>query len=250
VAVPDATADGGWRMLRGDEVGVLLGAHLIDRGVPDDAVFANSIVSSRWLAALCAAAGIRHEETLTGFKWISRVPGLRYGYEEALGYCVDPARVRDKDGVSAALLMAELAATLKASGRSLLDRLDELARRHELYQTDQLSVRVDDLAQIGAAMARVRATPPTTIGGSPVVQLDDLEHPTTGLPPTDGLRFLMADRSRVVVRPSGTEPKLKCYLEVIVPVGPEPEGPALARAVAATALGRLRADVSAAIGLA
>ena len=249
VAVPDPSAPAGWRMLRGDEVGVLLGAHLIDRGVPSDAVFANSIVSSRWLAAISAAAGIRHEETLTGFKWIARVPGLRYGYEEALGYCVDPAHVRDKDGVSAALLMAELAATLKASGRSLLDRLDDLARQHELYQTDQLSVRVDDLTQIDAAMARLRTTPPTALGGSPVEQLDDLEHPTSGLPPTDGLRFLMADRSRVVVRPSGTEPKLKCYLEVIVPVGPEPDGPARGRHSAAAALDRLRVDVGAAIGL-
>ena len=178
------------------------------------------------------------------------MPGLRYGYEEALGYCVDPAHVRDKDGVSAALLMAELAATLKASGRSLLDRLDDLAREHGLYQSDQLSVRVDDLAQIGAAMARLRAAPPAALGGSAVDRLDDLEHPTSGLPPTDGLRFLMADRSRVVVRPSGTEPKLKCYLEVIVPVGAGPDGPAEARRTAAADLAALRADVSAAIGLA
>jgi phosphomannomutase len=257
VAVPDASAEGGWRMLRGDEVGVLLGAHLIDRGVPRDAVFANSIVSSRWLAAVCAAAGIAHEETLTGFKWISRVPGLRYGYEEALGYCVDPDQVRDKDGVSAALLMAELAATLKAQGRSLLDRLDDLAREHRLYQSDQLSVRVDDLAEITAAMARLREHPPTELGGSPVEQLDDLERPTSGLPPTDGLRFLMADESRVIVRPSGTEPKLKCYLEVIVAVPPELAGADAAgtggvgeaRRTAAGALERLRADVSAAIGL-
>jgi phosphomannomutase len=250
VAVPDAAVDGGWRMLRGDEVGVLLGAHLIDRGVPDDAVFANSIVSSRWLAAICAAADIAHEETLTGFKWISRVPGLRYGYEEALGYCVDPAHVRDKDGVSAALLMAELAATLKADGRSLLDRLDDLARTYGLYQTDQLSVRVEDLTEIATAMRRLRASTPAALGGSAVVQLDDLEHPTGELPPTDGLRFVMADGSRVVARPSGTEPKLKCYLEVVVPVPAIGDGPTAARLTAAEALGRLRADVGAAIGLA
>jgi phosphomannomutase len=249
VAVPDAGASGGWRMLRGDEVGVLLGAHLIDRGVPADAVFANSIVSSRWLAAICADAGIRHEETLTGFKWISRVPGLRYGYEEALGYCVDPERVRDKDGVSAALLMAELAASLKAEGRTLLDRLDDLARAHGLFQTDQLSVRVEDLSEIGAAMQRLRADPPSSLGGSPVRTLDDLERPTSDLPPTDGLRFVMEDDSRVVARPSGTEPKLKCYLEVIVPVGDGPDGAATARRTAAEALGRLRSDVGAALGL-
>ena len=130
-------------MLRGDEVGALLGSHVLSRGaaggvLPDsaDCVFANSIVSSRQLAAMCRAAGVRHEETLTGFKWIGRVPGLRYGYEEALGYCVDPDRVRDKDGVSAALLVAELVATLKAEGRSLVDRLDDLAREHGVYATD------------------------------------------------------------------------------------------------------------------
>ncbi|MFL6101014.1 MAG: phospho-sugar mutase [Actinomycetales bacterium] len=249
VAVPDAGAAGGWRMLRGDEVGVLLGSHLIDRGVPGDAVFVNSIVSSRWLAGICAAAGVAHEETLTGFKWISRVPGLRYGYEEALGYCVDPGHVRDKDGVSAALLMAELAATLKAEGRSLLDRLDDLAREHGLYQTDQLSVRVEDLSQIGTAMRELREAPPTSLGGSDVVQLDDLEHPTGELPPTDGLRFVMADGSRVVARPSGTEPKLKCYLEVIVPVAATGDGAATARRTAADALARLRADVAAAVGI-
>jgi phosphomannomutase len=151
--------------------------------------------------------------------------------------------------VSAALLMAELAAGLKAEGRSLLDRLDDLARSHGLYQSDQLSVRVDDLAQIGAAMSRLRESPPTTLGGSAVARLDDLEQPTSGLPPTDGLRFLLADDSRVIVRPSGTEPKLKCYLEVIVAVPEQPDGPAQARRTAADALSRLRADVAAAIGL-
>ncbi|HEV7146869.1 MAG TPA: phospho-sugar mutase, partial [Pedococcus sp.] len=143
VAVPDG---GDWHMLRGDEVGALLGSHVLDRGVDPDAVFACSIVSSRLLAAMAHAAGIRHEETLTGFKWISRVEGLRYGYEEALGYCVDPDRVRDKDGVSACLLMAELAATLKAQGRTLTDRLDELAVRHGVHATDSFSVRVADLS--------------------------------------------------------------------------------------------------------
>src|SRR6478752_2441489 len=152
VAVP---GPGGWRMLRGDEVGALLGAHILERGVDDGAVFANSIVSSRLLAAMAKAAGVRHEETLTGFKWISRVEGLRYGYEEALGYCVDPASVRDKDGVSACLLMAEMAATLKAEGRGLTDLLDDLAREHGLHATDQLSVRVDDLSLIRSEERRV-----------------------------------------------------------------------------------------------
>ena len=178
VAVP---GPGGWRMLRGDEVGALLGSHVLSRGaaggvLPDsaDCVFANSIVSSRLLAAMCRAAGVRHEETLTGFKWIGRVPGLRYGYEEALGYCVDPERVRDKDGVSAALLVAELVATLRTQGRSLVDRLDDLALEHGVHATDSFSVRVDDLSLIGRIMARLRADPLTAVAGVDVARADDL----------------------------------------------------------------------------
>ena len=161
VAVP---GPGGWRMLRGDEVGALLGAHILARGVDDDAVFANSIVSSRLLAAMAKAAGVRHEETLTGFKWISRVEGLRYGYEEALGYCVDPPHVRDKDGVSAALVVAEMTATLKAEGRSLTDLLDDLAVEHGVHATDSFAVRVADLSLIGTVMARLRDNPPERRG--------------------------------------------------------------------------------------
>ena len=182
VAVPDPAADGGWRMLRGDEVGVLLGAFLISRGVPDDAVMACSIVSSRQLAAVCAAHGVEHRETLTGFKWISRVPGLRYGYEEALGYCVDPDAVRDKDGVSAALLMAELAARLKADGRTLLDELDDIARETGVYATDQHAVRVADLSLITDAMARLRATPPPS-SQARVERTDDLSTGSTACRP-------------------------------------------------------------------
>jgi len=248
VAVPDPKAAGGWRMLSGDEVGVLLGAHLVDRGVPQDAVMACSIVSSRQLAAVCAAAGVRHVETLTGFKWIARVPGLRYGYEEALGYCVDPDSVRDKDGVSAALLVAELAAELKADGRTLLDRLDDLARAHGVYATDQYAVRVADLSLIAGAMARLRANPPVQLGGAPVERVDDLSRGSDELPPTDGLRYLLAGRGRVVVRPSGTEPKLKCYLEVVEPV--QDDEVAAARKAAAQGLSNLRADVVTAVGLA
>jgi phosphomannomutase len=247
VAVPDPAAEGGWRMLRGDEVGVLLGAHLVDRGLPQDAVLACSIVSSRQLAAVSAAAGLRHVETLTGFKWIARVPGLRYGYEEALGYCVDPESVRDKDGVSAALLVAELAAGLKATGRTLLDRLDDLARVHGVHATDQYAVRVADLSLIRDAMGRLRDRPPVQLGGSPVERLDDLSLGAADLPPTEGLRYLLADGSRVVVRPSGTEPKLKCYLEVVEPVT---DDLAASRDVAARRLAALRDDVVAAVGLA
>ena len=216
VAIP---GPGGWRMLRGDEVGVLLGWHLVaHHRLPENAVVANSIVSSRMLAAVCQTAGVRHTETLTGFKWIARVPGLAYGYEEALGYCVDPQRVLDKDGVSAALAIAELAALEKAAGRSLADRLDDLAAENGVYATDSYSVRVADLGLIGAIMARLRDEPPSEVAGIPVTGIDDLAAGDGGLPPTEGLRYWFADSSRVIVRPSGTEPKLKVYLEVIEPV--------------------------------
>jgi phosphomannomutase len=243
VAVP---GPGGWRMLRGDEVGALLGSHLLERGAGEapGVVFANSIVSSRLLSAMCRAAGVAHEETLTGFKWIGRVEGLRYGYEEALGYCVDPEHVRDKDGVSAALLVAELAATLKARGRTLGDRLDDLARAHGVHATDAFSVRVSDLALIGTLMARLRDEPRDAIAGVGVERLDDLASGAGGLPPTDGLRWYLADGSRVIVRPSGTEPKLKVYLEVVEPVaGEDLRG---ARERAAERLTAIRSDLEAA----
>ena len=231
-----------WRMLRGDEVGALLGAHILARGVGPDAVFANSIVSSRLLAAMAAKAGVRHEETLTGFKWISRVEGLRYGYEEALGYCVDPANVRDKDGVSACLLMAELAAVLKAQGDTLLDVLDDLAVAHGVHATDSFSVRVEDLSQIGTLMARLRDHPPAEVAGTRVARLDDLSVGSEALPPTDGLRWYLEDDTRVIVRPSGTEPKVKVYLEVVEPVA-ERAGLEAAKQVAADRLARVRADL-------
>ena len=232
---------GDWRMLRGDEVGALLGAHIVRRGVSPEDVFANSIVSSRLLAAIAASAGIRHEETLTGFKWISRVEGLRYGYEEALGYCVAPHLVRDKDGVSAALLLAELAATLKSQGRALTDLLDDLAVAHGVHATDSFSVRVSDLSQIGVLMDRLRESPPEKVAGVAITRIDDLSLGDGGLPPTDGLRYFLADDSRVIVRPSGTEPKLKVYLEVIEPVA-DRAALSAARATAAERLSAVRAD--------
>ncbi len=215
VAIPAA---GGWRMLRGDEVGVLLGSHVLSRGVAEGAVLASSIVSSRMLATMCSAAGVRHEETLTGFKWIGRVPDLAYGYEEALGYCVDPPHVRDKDGITAALLVAELAATLKAQGHTLADRLDELALAHGVHATDAFAVRVADLSVIDQILARLRTDPVDSVAGAQVSRTDDLAEGDGGLPPTEGLRYFLADGSRVIVRPSGTEPKLKVYLEAVEPV--------------------------------
>ncbi|MET8330728.1 phospho-sugar mutase [Streptomyces sp. NPDC005181] len=245
VAVPDATVDGGWRMLRGDEVGALLAAHLVARGATG--VFAESIVSSSLLGRIAAKAGNGYEETLTGFKWIARVDGLRYGYEEALGYCVDPDGVRDKDGITAALLVAELTSVLKEQGRTLLDLLDDIAVEHGLHATDQLSVRVGDLSVIADAMRRLRDTPPTALAGLAVTSAEDLSEGTEQLPPTDGLRYHL-DGARVIVRPSGTEPKLKCYLEVVVPVG-SADGLPAARAKGAELLSGIKRDLSAAAGI-
>lgn len=242
VAVPTSN---GWRMLRGDELGALLGHHLLSTGTKG--VFATTIVSSSLLGQLARDHGVAYEETLTGFKWIGRVPGLSYGYEEALGYCVAPELVRDKDGISALLLIAEIAATLKAAGSSLLGRLDEIARQYGVYATDQLSVRVTDLRLIEAAMQRLRSSPPASLGGMQVVSNDDLSHGSDVLPPTEGLRYRLGGGGRVVVRPSGTEPKLKCYLEVVVPV--EAGGVDAARIAAAGRLDAMRTDLATAAGL-
>ncbi|MFF0462311.1 phospho-sugar mutase [Streptomyces mexicanus] len=242
VAVKDG-AD--WRMLRGDEVGALLAAHLVNREV--HGTFAESIVSSSLLARIAEKAKLPYAETLTGFKWIARVEGIRYGYEEALGYCVDPDGVRDKDGITAALLVTELASQLKEEGRTLLDLLDDLAVEHGLHATDQLSVRVQDLSLIADAMRRLREQPPAALAGLPVTRAEDLTRGTDTLPPTDGLRYTL-DGARVIVRPSGTEPKLKCYLEVVIPVADHAGLPA-ARAKAADLLAALKRDLSTAAGI-
>jgi len=258
VAVRDArsTSHNGWRMLHGDEVGALLGDDIARRAAAapapgQPATLANSVVSSRLLASIARRNGLAHATTLTGFKWIARTPDLAFGYEEALGYCVDPATVRDKDGISAALLVAQLANRLKAEGRSLVDRLDDLAREHGFYVTDQLSVRFEDLAGIPATMARLRSEPPQTLAGSDVVDVLDLSEGGEGLPPTDGMRLMTKDGTRVIVRPSGTEPKVKCYLEVVLSVAPDASEAALteARARARATLATLKHDVAAALGL-
>ncbi|MDT0169987.1 phospho-sugar mutase [Pseudarthrobacter sp. BRE9] len=247
---------GAWRMLRGDEVGSLLGAHMVARladgaaGVEADgrSVFANSIVSSRLLARIAAAAGFAHEETLTGFKWISRVPGLVYGYEEALGYCVAPDLVKDKDGISAAVLIAEMAAAAKAAGKTVFDTLDELYLQHGLHASDQLSIRVADLGLLDAMMNRLRVSPPESFGQSAVEVFTDLAQGSAHLPPTEGLLYITRNLTRVIIRPSGTEPKLKCYLEVIHQVGSAAELPA-ARQAARASLDEVLHDVSEALGL-
>lgn len=245
VAVPDAGADGGWRMLRGDELGALLGEFLLSSRPAG--VAACSIVSSSLLGKIATAYGVEYVDTLTGFKWIGRVPGLVFGYEEALGYCVDPEAVKDKDGISTLVRVLQLAAQAKATGRTLLDLLDDLANKYGLHATDQLAVRVDDLSLIAAAMDRLRATPPTSLGGHAVERVDDLSEGSADLPPTDGLRYTLSEGARVVVRPSGTEPKLKCYLEVVIPV--EGEDVAVARTQASTELTAMKQDLSTAAGI-
>jgi phosphomannomutase len=228
VAVPDR---GNWRMLRGDEVGVLLADALLGRGVRG--TYATTIVSSTMLRALAERHGVGYAETLTGFKWIMRAaPDMVYGYEEALGYAVAPNLVRDKDGISAALLVAERAAALKSADSSLVGRLDDLAAEYGRYQTDQISVRVDELAMIDQIMARLRADPPDQLLGRPV-EVADL------LPDTDALRWTFPG-GRVVLRPSGTEPKLKAYLQVVVPDG--------SRATAEARMAELRSEVADRLG--
>ncbi|MEV4439568.1 phospho-sugar mutase [Streptomyces sp. NPDC049577] len=254
VAVPAPDTAEGWRMLRGDEVGALLATHLVHKKAAG--TFATTIVSSSLLSRIAAAStGTPYEETLTGFKWLARVNGLRYAYEEALGYCVDPEGVRDKDGITAALLVAELTAELKESGRTLTDLLDDLAVEHGLHATDQLSVRVEDLSLIAAAMRRLREQPPTALAGLRVASAEDLTKGTETLPPTDGLRYHLAgdeagtvSGARVIVRPSGTEPKLKCYLEAVVPVS-SATALADARTLAADVLSAIKRDVAEAAGI-
>ena len=221
-AIPDASTATGYRQLTGDEVGLLLGEDAANR-LADGThhahgatapVFANSIVSSRGLAA-AASHGFAAANTLTGFKWISRVAGLVFGYEEALGYCVDPAAVRDKDGISAAVTFAALASRLKAADSSIEAELDRIRGRDGYFATAPLSFRLDDVSLIATAMAKLRENPPATLAGSRVAEVHDLSAGYEGLPPTDGILLLSESNSRVIVRPSGTEPKLKCYLEVV-----------------------------------
>lgn len=220
----------GWRMLSGDETGWLLGDYLLSHAeTPQTSVVASTVVSSRMLAAIAAHYGARHVETLTGFKWLARadanLPGatLIYAYEEAIGHCVDPGAVRDKDGISAAVLAADLVASLKRARRSVLDLLDDLARRHGVHVVAAVSRPVTDLDEAATLMRRLRADPPARLAGFAASTTDLL---TSGEYPTDALVFTGgADDTwvRVVVRPSGTEPKLKCYLEVRCAAAGDPD---------------------------
>jgi phosphomannomutase len=223
--------DGTWRMLRGDETGVLLAEHILstlDRSANPGPLVATTIVSSTMLRSIAAEFGVRYAETLTGFKWLVRAgdgagTGLVYAYEEALGHCVDPEHVRDKDGIATAVLASDLAATARAAGRSLPELLDELSTVHGVHQTGQVSVRVTDLAVIPRILRRLRERPPTHLAAT-TVDTEDL------LPDTDALVLTGGGGLRAVIRPSGTEPKLKCYLQVVEQVGERPLAAAKQRA--------------------
>ncbi|EUA89339.1 phosphoglucomutase/phosphomannomutase, C-terminal domain protein [Mycobacterium ulcerans str. Harvey] len=209
VAIPTSS---GWRMLSGDETGWLLGDYILSKQPPGDWIVASTLVSSRMLAAIAADYGVVHVQTLTGFKWLARAdadrPGtLVYAYEEAIGHCVDPTAVRDKDGISAAVLTCDLVASLERQGRSVPDVLDDLAHRYGVHEVGAVARRVADADQAAALMRRLRESPPDRLAGFTATVTDI----------TDALIFAGGDDRtsvRVVVRPSGTEPKLKCYIEV------------------------------------
>jgi len=231
----DGRTPGTWVPLTGDEVGWLLGWWLLKRG-GFTGTMAASIVSSSMLERIAEEAGVPFATTLTGFKWISRVPDLGYGYEEALGYCVDPRHVADKDGITAALLALELVAALNAEGRTVFDVLDDLALRHGVHATRQISLRMPTPELIAAAVDGLRVDPPAMLGDLPVEEVIDLALGHAGLPPTDGI-LIRLPGARVIVRPSGTEPKVKCYLEVVHRV--DGAGLAVARETADATLDRI-----------
>ena len=267
VAIPDSGVDGGWRQLSGDDIGAFLGEVIAadaeargiatvtnDEGAEFPATMANSIVSSRLLSKIAAGHGLNYRATLTGFKWIAGVDGLVFGYEEAIGYCTDPAVVRDKDGVSAAVRVADAVARLKGQGLGIQDLLDDVARAHGLYKTAPLTFRVEDRSLITKGMDTLRANPPAQLAGSKVTQVTDMNDgldmvdakaESYHIPPTDGILILTEANDRVIARPSGTEPKLKCYLEVVLPVA----SAAIPHVAAAERLDQIKAELKEILGM-
>ncbi|MFO7691154.1 MAG: phospho-sugar mutase [Cryobacterium sp.] len=221
VAIPDPASSSGYRRLSGNEVGAILGWRAAALAAPTGdgdgtartGTLACSIVSSPALQVVAHAYGLGFTETLTGFKWVSRAPGLIFGFEEALGYLVNPETVRDKDGISAIVALLTLVGDLKADGLTLADYLDRFTGRFGHFASGQISVRVTDVSDIARVMTRLRETPPEFVGGIPVDRIDDFRWGLNGLAPSDVLRIRLTDGSRVMVRPSGTEPKLKVYLD-------------------------------------
>ncbi|WP_224751708.1 phospho-sugar mutase [Microbacterium helvum] len=218
VAIPDEAAEGGWRRLTGNEIGLLLGwraARLVaETGDTSGASLACSLVSSPGLQTVAEHYGLAFHATLTGFKWISRAPGIAFGFEEALGYLVNPGTVRDKDGISAAVAILGMVSEARGRGATLADLLAEFDELFGAFASDQVSIRVDDVSQISGVMAALRDRHPESVAGVAVDRIDDLKDGFEDLPPGDVLRLWLADGSRVIVRPSGTEPKLKLYLDV------------------------------------
>jgi phosphomannomutase len=242
VGVPDEDAAGGWRRLTGNEVGWLLGWRAA-RG-SQNGTLACSLVSSPALREVARVSGLGFVETLTGFKWISRAPGLIYGYEEALGYLVDPDKVRDKDGISAAVAVLSLFSELRAAGETLESHLDHFGLEFGAFASAQISIRVADLDEIPRAMTRLRDAPPAEVGGIPVEGVDDYLTGVDGFPPNDILRLRLAGGGRIIVRPSGTEPKLKCYLDASSREGSAAERRATATATVAQLEAGMRALLS------
>lgn len=239
IAIPDAAAPGGYRRLTGNEVGLILGWQAARRAASvsgdsgSNGTLACSIVSSPGLEAVAQAYDLDFEATLTGFKWISRATGLVFGFEEALGYLVNPETVRDKDGISAAVAFLSLTAELKAAGKTVADHLDEFVERFGAFASTQVSLRVTDLSRIGEIMTRLRAEPPALIDGIRVQRIDDLSAGFGALPPSDVLRIVLDGGARVMVRPSGTEPKLKVYIDAVGDRGTVAERRAAASATVA-----------------
>ena len=230
-----AINDGGtWRMLSGDELGALFGEYLASNSPEKyrERCFANSIVSSSLLSKIANHHGIEFHETLTGFKWLAKLENLGFGYEEAIGYSVDPQTVNDKDGVSAAIALARIAGELKSQGSSISQYLKKIREKYGFHKTIQISIRVADLHNISRVLNAIRAAVPSEIAGYKVERFDDLLNPSGDLPPTDGVRFYLEEGIRVIIRPSGTEPKVKCYIEV-VRHGDTPEDHAAAEAIIA-----------------
>ena len=230
-----AINDGGtWRMLSGDELGALFGEYLASNSPEKyrERCFANSIVSSSLLSKIANHHGIEFHETLTGFKWLAKLENLGFGYEEAIGYSVDPQTVNDKDGVSAAIALARIAGELKSQGSSISQYLKKIREKYGFHKTIQISIRVADLHNISRVLNAIRAAVPSEIAGYKVERFDDLLNPSGDLPPTDGVRFYLEEGIRVIIRPSGTEPKVKCYIEV-VRNGDTPEDHAGAEAIIA-----------------
>lgn len=245
LAIPDEESASGWRQLTGDETGSILGEFLAERA-PKGGVFANSIVSSRQLERIAAAHGLDYRHTLTGFKWIARTPGIVFGYEEAIGFCPDPEHARDKDGISTSVVAASLFAELKAQGRTGQDELERMARAYGCYVTMPLTFRVENLGLIAEGMDRLRENPPAQLAGSSVVSVVDMSQGWDGLPGTNAIMVTTEANDRVIARPSGTEPKLKCYLEVILPVE---EGAPVPWSQARERLETIKAEFGAAIGI-